>query len=639
MTDGAKQVQGPARPQAAEPNRRGEFKAHLAEGRMLAAVESARLLLNEQASILNQRLVRQSVDNFAPAVSELKPLKIALLSSFSIDFIHDALIAQGFANGLRVEIYQPGFGQIRQEILNPQSGLYTFAADVSIIAVEGDDWLPELYGGFMDADQNGTSLSLAAARFEQELVELARHYRRYNNRPLLVHNLAQPAHFRAGIADARLPNSQQALLAAVNARLSQALTAVVDTYVVDYAALVAQHGSRQWVDARLRLYAKAPIAAGMLGALTCEYMKYCRALNGLSKKCLVLDLDNTLWGGVIGEDGIDGMQLGPNYPGSAFVEFQNAVKALYRRGVILALASKNNGSDVDAVFAQHPFMQLKPEHFAASQVHWDPKAESIKRIARQLGIGMEHMVFVDDNPVEGEQVRRELPMVAVIQLPKQPELYIDALLDEGLFDTLGLSDEDRRRGELYQQRASAESSRNESASIEDYYQSLAMAVSIVPITATTLARAAQLTQKTNQFNTTTFRYSDAEVNDRCSDPNWAVLTVGVRDKFGDNGIVGVMMAQVLEGQFEIDTFLLSCRVIGRTVETAMLAHLCELAAARGVLRLVGQLRPSAKNMPARDLFARHGFVMVDEDAAGNSRWELDLSDATVALPDWFTQVA
>jgi FkbH-like protein len=628
-----------ARDSPAVPDRRSDVKDHLSGGRTRAAIELARLLLNEQPSVLNQRFVRQLTQSMNPDVSGFKPMKVALLSSFSIEFIHDGLIAHGFANGLRIEIYQPGFGQIRQEILNPQSGLYAFAPDVAVIAVEGEDWLPEVYVGFMDADPGGGALQDAGARFELELAELARSFRRHCSKPLLVHNLALPQHKRAGIADATLPTSQYELVTGINRGLAKTLSEVVDTYLLDYAGLVAQFGSRHWYDGRMRLYAKAPIAAAMLGALSREYMKYFRALTGLSKRCLVVDLDNTLWGGVIGEDGIDGIQLGPNYPGSAFVEFQRAVLDLYQRGVILAVASKNNEADVDAVFVQHKSMLLKRTHFAASQVHWERKSESLERIAKRLGIGLEHMVFADDNPAECEQVRRELPAVTVINLPKRPELYVEALLDEGLFDTLGLSDEDRRRGALYQQRAQAENMRSEGGSIEDYYRSLAMVLSIVPVDGATLSRAVQLTQKTNQFNLTTFRYSEADMTGRMRDPSWLLFTVGVTDRFGDNGIVGVMMAQAHEERLDIDTFLLSCRVIGRTVEAAMLAYLCKSAAERGITILRGQLRPTAKNMPARDLFERHGFTKLAEDAAGNSTWQIDLRTATIDRPDWFAQVA
>ncbi len=602
---------------------------------MAAAMQSARSLLREQPTLLNLRFLRQLVDVLPPGEALLKPYRVALVSSFSIEFLHDALMAFGFTNGLRIEIYQPGFGQVKQEMLDPASGLYAFAPDVAIVAIEGDDWLPEIYAGFMDADASGGTLAAVATRFGHDIGALARAFRSFSAAPLLVHNLAQPRLRRAGIADARLPEGQAALISAANRCLGDAVADVVDVRVVDYAALVAHFGVHNWYDTRMRLYAKAPIANGMMAHLSLEYMKYFRALRGLTKKCLVVDLDNTLWGGVIGEDGIEGIQLGANYPGSAFVEFQRAVLDLYRRGVILAIASKNNPADVDAVFAGHRFMLLRKEHFAATEIHWEPKSDSLRRIAQELNIGLDHMVFADDNPAECEQVRRELPAVTVIHLPSRPEQYVDALTAEGLFDSITLSAEDRRRGELYQQRAQAESMRSASGNIEDYYRDLDMELQIASVAPASLTRAAELTRKTSQFNLTTIRYSEAEVAQRLDAPDWLAITVGVRDRFGDNGIVGVMMAQALEDRLDIDTLLLSCRVIGRTVETAMLAFLCDAAQQRGLGRLTGRLVPTAKNVPVRDLLERHGFSKLSEDEAGVSLWELDLTRSPVVRPPWF----
>jgi FkbH-like protein len=311
----------------------------------------------------------------------------------------------------------------------------------------------------------------------------------------------------------------------------------------------------------------------MQSLLAAEYVKFLRALRGLSKKCLVVDLDNTLWGGVVGEEGPLGVKLGATYPGSAFVEFQQYLLDLHARGVILAIASKNNPADVDEVFATNKAMILAPSHFSATEVHWRQKTESLGNISAQLGIGLEHVVFADDNPVECEEVRRNLPTVTVICLPSQPERFIESLASEGLFDTLGLSAEDRRRGELYRQRAQAEGMRASAALVEDYYRDLRMQLCFAQVDRASLPRAAQLTQKTNQFNVTTRRSSEADVSRRAADPTWIVTTVGVRDRFGDNGIVGVIMAKQAGDVVDIDTFLLSCRVIGRSVETAMLAHL------------------------------------------------------------------
>lgn len=618
---------------------RNSISQSLKAGALPQALQCVRALLQSSPSLVNYRFLRQLVAEMPPELPGIKPYRVALLSSFSIDFIQDALIAHGFANGLRVEVYQSGFGLISQEILDPSSGLYAFAPDVTVLAIEGEDWLPEVYTDFMDADQSSASLDQVVDNFSQKIGGLLRSFRAASTVPLLVHNLAQPRFRRAGIADVGLARGQQQLAIELNRALVEASADVVDVHIVDYAALVTQFGAQHWYDARMRLYAKAPIAMNMLGNLAQEYLKYFRALTGLCKKCLVVDLDNTLWGGVIGEDGIDGIQLGPNYPGSAFVEFQRAILDLYRRGVILAVASKNNPADVDAVFSNHRFMMIRKEHFAELQIHWNPKSDSIQRIATRLNIGLEHMVFVDDNPAECEQVRRELPVVTVIELPRCPELYVEALCSQGLFDTLGQSDEDRRRGQLYQQRSLAETARSASTNLEDYYRDLDMQLTLASVDSRSRTRAAQLTQKTNQFNVTTVRYSEAELDARLGDPDDMLVAVGVRDRFGDNGIVGLMMARAETDRLAIDTFLLSCRVIGRTVETAMLAYLCEAAQQRGLSKLCGRVVPTEKNMPVRDLFEKHGFRKLGEDESGTTTWELDIAKTTVQAPDWFEMSA
>jgi FkbH-like protein len=311
---------------------------------------------------------------------------------------------------------------------------------------------------------------------------------------------------------------------------------------------------------------------------------------------------------------------------------------LHRRGVLLAIASKNNPADVEEVFAGHRFMILRREHFAEVEIHWEAKSQSLVRIAEQLSIGLEQMVFVDDNPAECEEVRRALPMVRVILLSGRPECYVRTLQEAGLFDTLSISAEDRRRGELYRQRAQANAARLNVTSVEDYYRDLEMEIIVAPVDRASLSRTAQLTQKTNQFNVTTLRYSEAEVAARMADPIWTTVTVGVKDKFGDNGIVGVVMAQERGENLDIDTLLLSCRVIGRTVETAMLAHLCDQARHRRSKAVTARVVPSRKNAPARDVFERHGFSKVGEDDTGATFWSLELQAGGVEWPAWFKRL-
>jgi FkbH-like protein len=311
---------------------------------------------------------------------------------------------------------------------------------------------------------------------------------------------------------------------------------------------------------------------------------------------------------------------------------------LSRRGILLAVASKNNEGDVREVFATNPHMVLKPEHFAHMEIHWGPKGRSLEAIARKLNIGLEHIVFVDDSPIECEQLRSAWPAVTVIQLPKQPEQYVRALLAEGLFDGLGYSEEDAKRAELYQQRAQAEAMMAQSGSLDEFLQNLETEVALAPVDEATLGRTAQLTQKTNQFTTTTRRYTEADISRQAADPAWITATIRVRDRFGDNGIVGVMLARQDGTVLDVDSFLLSCRVIGRKVETAMLAHLCDQAEARAARRLRGRIIPTKKNEPVRDLYARHGFQRVQADESSGEVWELDLTQQRVEYPQWLAVV-
>jgi len=622
-----------ASPASEEDDLRQSVLSHLEHGRTYEAMYAARRLLDRQPGRRTHRFLRDALTGSATSATGFKRLKVALLSSFSIEFVHDSLVALGLIAGMRIEIYQAGFGTFRQELLDAGSALYALSPDVVILGVEGEDWLPEAFDKYMDVAEGG--FAEIVDRFKNELSKLVRAFRVRSAAPLLIHNLALPGWRKLGILDPQLPQGQGQIIWQINEALSAVAREASGVHVVDYAALVNRHGANNWYDERMKLYAKAPIANAMQPHLSAEHVKYFSAFAGLTKKCLVLDLDNTLWGGVIGEDGIEGIQLGPNYPGSAFVAFQRLILDLHRRGVILAIASKNNAADVEEVFSGHRFMVLKKEHFANLQIHWEAKSQSLVRIAQQLSIGLEHMVLVEDSPAECEEVRKALPMVHVIQLSLQPEGHVRTLQEAGLFDTLSLSVEDRRRGDLYRQRAQAEAERLTTTSVEDYYRDLDMELSIAPVSRSSLTRAVQLTQKTNQFTVTTLRFSEAEVARRMEDAKWVTATVGVKDKFGDNGIVGVVMGQQDGASLDVDTLLLSCRVIGRTVETAVLAHLCDEGRRRGLKSVTARVIPSPKNAPARDVFERHGFAKVSEDDTGITHWRLELETGSVQWPSWF----
>jgi FkbH-like protein len=616
---------------------RSDFLSALQSRNTFGAIRAARTLMADESGLRQVSFIARELGKIAPDQLELKPLKIALLSSFSVEFLRQPLLVKSFLNGISAQIYLPGFGQFQQEIRNPASGLYDFSPDVVILAVEGMDWLPQIYRNYLDNVEKGFETTLDT--FREEMQSLIHTFRERSSATLLVNNFVPPVWRQLGILDGHVSVGQAQLVHRVNDSLAELCQHNPGVFMVDYAGLVNRHGALRWYDERMNHYAKAPIAMEMLRHLAAEYVKFLRAVTGQTKKCLVVDLDNTLWGGILGEEGLAGIQIGPVYPGSAYQAFQREILNLYKRGVLLAIASKNNSADVDEVFAKHEGMLLKREHFSARQIHWEPKSESLREIARQLNIGLEHIVFADDNPAECEEVRRSLPMVATLLLPKQPELYVRALLEDGLFDGISFSLEDRRRGELYRQREQSELLRSQSGSMEEFYRSLEMEVLFAPVDISSLARSAQLTQKTNQFNVTTIRFSEADLLERMNNPDWLLTTVSVRDRFGDNGIVGLTMAHFTPDAVEIETFLLSCRVIGRGVETSMLSLLCEQAIQRGTTRIKGRIMPTAKNMPVRELFEKHEFTKLSETEFGETLWSMDLTASTVPWPGWMKYIS
>ena len=611
---------------------RDKLAAALSAGDFYEARQLAVDLLAQNGGGRTLRFIAMSVEQHRSALAVCKPARIAVLSSYSSEFLHDALVVACFLKGVIPELYQAPFNQFRQQILDSNSGLYAFAPDAVILSVLGEQLCPALYESLPSAD-NGE-----AERATAELEALIDAFRDHSAAPLLVQNFLPPLYPVFGIGDANLAFGQRCQVKRINERLAEICGAHPAVYVVDYEALVARHGALAWHDERMRHFAQLPIDKRSFLPLAGEFAKAVNILKGGAKKCLVVDLDNTLWGGIIGEDGIDGIKLDMVYPGSAFRAFQQFLRALNDRGVLLALASKNNPADVDEVFANHRGMVLHKGDFAAIQVGWQPKSQMIETIADELGIGLEHIVLIDDNPVECAEVSRALPMVRTILFPKQPENFAAVLGEEGLFDALQFSEEDRKRAHLYKQRAAAENLRGSVANLEEFYYSLEMEIVIEAVNPRSLARAAQLTQKTNQLNLTTYRYTEADIVERLRDPSWHCCTVTVRDRFGDNGIVGVMFARHQGERLVLDTFLTSCRVIGRTVETAMLAHLCDVARRRGARLIEATLIPTSKNLPVRSLLPDHRFEQVSE-RENASLWQLDVETQPVEWPAWFRTTA
>lgn len=552
------------------------------------------------------------------------PCRLGLLRSFTLEPVIPILRAASFVSGIELNVHISEFNAYAQEMLNPSSALYRFTPDVAVLAVRTCDIAPDLA-----LEENKQAVERVLANFRSWIHA----FRKHSQASLLVHTLEAPAIPDQGILDAQSEFGQAEAIRQINAGLRSIAAGNVGVFLVDYDALVARYGRTRWHDERKWLTVRMPIAADCHIHLAQEWMRFLHPLTARISKALVTDLDNTLWGGVLGEDGPEGIQVGLEYPGAAYRALQQAMLDLHRRGILLAISSKNNQTDAMRVLAEHEGMLLRPEHIAAMRINWNNKAQSLREIAKELNIGVDSLAFLDDNPVERARIRQELPDVTVIELPPDPLGYVDALRSSPVFERLTFSREDRERNVYYIQQRQRQELEQSVTSVEDFYRSLKQEAEIAPVRPESLARVALLTRKTNQFNLTTRRYSDQQIAELAGTAGWNIYSVQVKDRFGDNGIVGVVITR-LEGEVcEIDTFLLSCRVIGRTVESAVLAWLAEESRSRGANVLKGWFVPTSKNAPAREFYQAHDFRLVANDD-GRTLWALDLRESQVKCPEW-----
>lgn len=592
-------------------------RAHRAAGQPAQAVQWAFAAIDAGEDLAGWLAAQRLVEACRDAVAAPgRRARVAVLGSYTTSQLAALLPLAGLRAGADLEVYEAGYGQYRMEVLDPASGLHAFDPDVVVLAVhEGEVALPDLVDdpeAAVEAElQRWTSLwEQLRSRFDAHVVQ---------------HTFAVPAEQALGHLAASTPGSRYAMLHRLNARLGEAAGAGVS--LVDCERLAGDVGKRTWFDARYYHLAKQAVGLSCVPLLVRHTAAVIAAHLGLARKCLVLDLDGTLWGGVLGEVGPHGIAVGAGPTGEAFTAFQRYVRQLQAKGVVLAVCSKNNPEDVREAFEQNPDMVLRLEDLAVVEAGWDDKPTVLRRIAASLGLGLDSLVFVDDNPAEREAVRQLTPEVDVVALPREPAGYVRALASYPWFETAALTAEDAARTEQYRARAQASAGQAEAASIEEFLANLDMRAEFGVLDAANTPRVAQLIGKTNQFNVTTRRRSEAEVAALRDDPRWTTQVVRLRDRYADHGIVGVLLAQETEGRLDVDTWLLSCRVIGRTLEQEMLRALVERAEARGCRAVRGTYVPSAKNAQVADLFPRLGFAPAPTPpgaAEGTTGWELVL---------------
>ncbi|MDR0560041.1 MAG: HAD-IIIC family phosphatase [Prevotellaceae bacterium] len=384
--------------------------------------------------------------------------------------------------------------------------------------------------------------------------------------------------------------------------------------IIDFARFTKNYASEQLIDWKYYFISKMQINPRIAKDFKKWFAKEINAVLLKRKKCIVLDLDNTLWGGVLGEDGISGIQIGGDYPGNAFLMFQEFLVELGKNGVILTLCSKNNEQDVLELWAKNPFIVLKEEHIAAYRINWNNKAQNIQELADELNIGLDSMVFIDDNPSERALVRQTLPMVTVAEFPEQPYLlpvFMEQLL-RNEFAVYALTNEDTQKTAQYKANAERAQEQKKFVDFDEYLQSLAMELTIEAATPFTVSRIAQMTQKTNQFNLTTKRYTENDIQNFLNAGN-PVYSLSVKDKFGDNGITGaIILKKINEISYEIDSFLLSCRILGKNIEEAFLYNILDKLKKQGIKEVQAQYIPTAKNEQVKDFYDKMGFQQIDK---------------------------
>ena len=557
-------------------------------------------------------------------LKSLTGFRLALLSNGTMDLISPVLVASAARHRVALDVIMPSYGQVAQEVLSPDSAINTASPDAVLFAIDYRALPIQASPGDADAAERTASAALA-------YLETLRDGVKRNAQALCIfQTFAPPPEALFGHIDRALPGTLASILASVNARLARRCLERGDV-LFDVAALAQTVGTANWHDPQMWNVGKLPFAHAMAPLYSEHVARLLGAIRGKSRKALILDLDNTVWGGVIGDDGLDGIRIAQgDAVGEAHLSVQRLALDLRKRGVVLAVCSKNTDEVARTPFDSHPEMLLKLSDIAVFQANWDDKATNIKSIAQQLGLGIDAMVFLDDNPAERGLVRALLPEVAVPELPDDAAYYARTLSAAGYFETISFGTEDLKRADYYQDNAKRAELLRGVEGVDAYIASLKMTISFQTFDAIGRSRIVQLINKSNQFNLTTRRYTEPEVELVETDPLAFGVQVRLSDIFGDNGMISVVICRPAgDRDWDIDTWLMSCRVLGRQVETAVLGALVREAKKRSIATIVGRYIPTGKNALVIDHYKKLGFTKVDEQPNGETRWSLDVAGANV----------
>jgi len=563
--------------------------------------------------------VAKSLDS--AEMSSFAKLRIALLRNFTLEPLIPVMKGEAALSGFKPEFYLGGYDLVANDVLNPKSELYEFKPQIIFLF----QWLETLAPGLMSKFVTLSSIEVSnqIEELTADLFSYVSSIRNMTDAPIILSNFPLPAVSAMGILDAQSENNQINSILKLNSKVLETARKFDDVYILDVMTLMARIGTQKGLDYRFWEVARAPLSHDALIVIGREFGKFIRALFGRTRKCLVLDCDNVLWNGIVGEDGIKTINTA----------FQQEVLNLHEKGVLLALCSKNNESDVLEVLRTSPEMLLKEHHFATYQINWNDKATNLLKIAQTLNIGVDSLVFLDDSEFECDLVREHLPQVTTLCMKGDSSGFKLKLQEQGFFDSLSKSEEDRFRNQMYQDENRRKSILTTSKSLDDYLAGLDMHIEIGPVTDQNIPRISQLTQKTNQFNLTTHRYTEGDIRRMLIDPSMDIFYLNLKDKVSDIGLVGVAIVKLLTSEAHIDTFLLSCRALGRGVEYSFLGELVEMYRAKGYECTIGKYKPTDRNLQVANFYQDSGFVGTDMNT-DNELWKFDLKNSYQKHSGW-----
>lgn len=553
-------------------------------------------------------------NNLLMETDSMKKCRIAFLSNFTINGLAEVMRVLCNKESVYAKTYVSNYNQYAQEILNKNSKLYSFNADIIFLIIDSE----HLLGDFIYFPYRLTKEereNYFKEKFD-EFESLLRILKKNTSAKIVVNELLLPVYSDRGILENKESSGLKKSIQKFNEMLHMISKKDFQLFVFNFNDLVLKKGCEFMFDNKMKYLADIRISPKGIVELGKEYMAYIFPLMSLTKKCLVLDLDNTLWGGVVGEDGIEGINLGPEKQGQAFIDFQKRILGLFERGVILAVNSKNNYDDAIEVIKKHKHMILKEENFACIKANWNDKVSNFKEIANELNIGLDSMVFIDDDKTNRELVKEFLPEVMVVDLPEDPSEYPKIIEDLKVFNVFGITQEDLKKGEMYVDQSKRNKLKSQVQDLDSFLKQLKIKATIKKVDKPEKVRASQMTQKTNQFNLTTKRYLEEDIEKFIESKINLIKFIQVEDKFGNYGITGLFIVIKYPEIWEIDSFLLSCRILGKNIEFAFMQNLINEAKKQGIKRIKGVFIPSKKNAPAKNFLKECGFKFEKKEDGG-----------------------